>query len=153
MEGSSSAHRRQWKHNRGFLGSIPADYPDWIVTVAFYTALHAVDTLLAADKVSSVISHGTRNAVLMNTNRYKSIYSAYHPLYGLSRTVRYLADPAKWVSVEDIERHVLKGHLYRIERSVLKLLDDGTTLDAIAIAPKTAETQAESTSPASPTAR
>ena len=41
-----SKHLDQWKHNRAFSSEISGAYPDWIVTVAFYVALHAVDALL-----------------------------------------------------------------------------------------------------------
>jgi len=42
-------------------------------------------------------------------------------LYGLSRTVRYMADPSRWVPLADIETQVL-GHLYKVEKSVQKLM-------------------------------
>jgi len=70
------AHIDQWKHNRDFLAKIPPEYPDWIVTVTFYTALHAVDALLSHNKVP-VTSHEERNRVLMKTNTYKAIYKSY----------------------------------------------------------------------------
>ena len=87
----------QWKHNRAFLQAIPPDYPDWAVTVTFYTALHAVDALLDHDKFPGVTSHETRNGALMRTNRYTKIWESYQPLYGLARTMIYLADPQRWV--------------------------------------------------------
>src|SRR5688500_11533258 len=114
---SSASHVRQWKHNRDFLGAIPQPYPDWLVTAAFYVALHAVDALLAHDGVTRVIDHRTRNEVLVRTNRYTRIASLYLPLFDLSRTVRYLADPAKWVRAEDVEKDVLGRYLYPIEQS------------------------------------
>lgn len=57
-------HITQWKHNRAFLNSVPPAYSDWIVTVTFYVALHAVDSLLEFDNVDRVHSHETRNRVL-----------------------------------------------------------------------------------------
>jgi hypothetical protein len=72
-------HLTQWKHNRSFLGSISTTYPDWIVTVAFYVALHATDSLLAHDGISRVHSHDTRNNVLMQTRRYEHIWRHYRP--------------------------------------------------------------------------
>jgi len=58
---TSADHITQWKHNRAFLATIPPDYPDWVVTVAFYVALHAVDALLAHDKVTSYyLAHGSQ---------------------------------------------------------------------------------------------
>lgn len=121
---STSSHLQQWKHNRDFLPHIPSSYTDWIVTVVFYTALHAVDALLAADKVPRIIDHHARNAVLMNTNKYLRIWKCYSPLYSLSRTVRYLADPISWVSFSQVQEQVFARYLYPIEKSVKGLLMD-----------------------------
>lgn len=120
--GSRDDHIRQWKHNRDFLGLIPPDYPDWLVTVTFYVALHAVDALLAHDGVTGVTSHDDRKRVLIYTNRYAGIQRSFLPLYDLSRTVRYLADPAKWVPSDRIQKDVIGRYLYPIEKSVQTLM-------------------------------
>ena len=99
---------------------IPPEYPDWIVTVAFYAALQAVDALLAKDNVT-VYSHEARNTTLKQTNRYEYIWKHYYPLYDLSRKVRYLAAPAQWVKHQDIDKNVLRKYLYPIEKSVKAL--------------------------------
>lgn len=121
---STLSHLQQWKHNRDFLPTVSSSYTDWIVTVTFYTALHAVDALLAADKVARIIDHTSRNDVLMNTNRYLKIWHLYSPLYSLSRTVRYLADPASWVPFSQVQSQVFSRYLYPIEKSVKGLLLD-----------------------------
>ena len=120
---SPSEHARQWRHNRSLV-PLFLDYPDWIVTVTFYAALHVVDALLAADKVSRITSHDARNDVLKRTNRYHDIWKRFAPLYNLSRTVRYLANPGDWIPAEAIERQVLNGLLYPIEASVARKLPD-----------------------------
>lgn len=117
----NSDHLRQWEHNRRFLATITADYPDWVVTVSFYAALHAVDALLVYDGVSSVVSHDSRNRTLRQTNRYQKLYLAYEPLYSLARTVRYIADSRRWIAVADIPTRVFKL-LRDIEISVSKLM-------------------------------
>ncbi len=114
------SHMSQWVHNRSLLEHIPAKYPDWIVTVAFYTALQAVDALLAYDNVTAY-SHDVRNTTLKQTNRYEHIWKHYYPLYDLSRKVRYLAAPAQWVKYQDIDKNVLRKYLYPIEKSVKTL--------------------------------
>lgn len=138
MDRNLQAHLRQWTHNRKFLESIQPDYPDWIVTVAFYVALHAIDAILVHDKVPGIISHAARNDVLMRTNRYEKIFRAYQPLYALSQTVRYLADPSKWVLAEEIEGNVLRRYLYPIEASVFNLLKIEGCAEPIAMATKCA---------------
>ena len=128
------SHVAQWKHNRAFLPAIPADYPDWQVVVTFYTALHAVDSVLAFDKVERVTSHDARNRVLFQTNRYLRIQQRYMPLYFLSRTIRYLAEPAKWVPVDRVKPDVIERYLYPIEQSVQKLMAKDLGLADIVLA-------------------
>ncbi len=119
---NTSSHLRQWAHNRSFIPLIPRSFTDWIVTVTFYTALHAIDALLVADKVPGIVSHAARNDVLMRTNRYANLAKRFLPLYDLSQTVRCLADPGKWIPFECVEREVFGRYLYPIEQSVSRLL-------------------------------
>ena len=114
-------HIAQWKHNRAFLSTILPEYPDWIVTACFYVAVHAVDALLSHDKIFPT-SHDSRNDVLVKTNRYLAACKSYFPLYTLSRTVRYFADPGAWIRHEDIERQVLGRYLYPLEKTVQRLI-------------------------------
>ena len=130
---SHSTHLNQWKHNRSFLPLIPSDYPDWLVTVVFYTALHVIDAVLAADKVTRIHSHETRNDVLQRTNRYSKIYKLYHPLYQLARTVRYLANPAEWIKYTDVDDKVIQAYLYPIEKSAETLLKADLELSPIVL--------------------
>lgn len=114
-------HINQWLHNRQFLSTIEPRFHDWIVTVAFYTALHAVDSLLAYDGVKDIINHDTRNSVLVHTNRYQHINRHFKPLYQLSRTVRYMVEPQNWVPRDQIKPQIFVRYLYPIEASVQKL--------------------------------
>jgi hypothetical protein len=100
-------------------------------------AVHAVDTLLANDKIFPT-SHDFRNDVLFRTNRYAKINGAYQPLYTLSRTVRYFADPKKWIRIDDIRPKIIERYLYPLEQSVQKLanLDLGLAPIALASSPE-----------------
>ena len=128
------SHIRQWKHNRRFVASISAEFPDWIITGVFYVALHAVDSLLAFDKVSGVNSHESRNAVLFQTNRYAQIKRHYMPLFSLARTVRYMGNPQAWVPATRIEKDVIQRYLYPLEKSVQKLMNQDLGLSTIGVA-------------------
>ena len=119
---NTQQHLDQWEHNRRLLSTLPAGYPDWIVTVSFYIALHAVDALLVYDGVTRINSHASRNDVLMTTRRYQHIWDRYQQLHDLSRKVRYLADPARWVPPARIEQDVLKRYLYPVEESAFRLM-------------------------------
>jgi hypothetical protein len=125
-------HLSQWRHNRAFLSTIPLDYHDWIITATFYTALHAVDALLAFDNVT-VTNHEGRNRTLGMTNRYERINNSYWPLYNLSRTVRYLAKPNTWVPASRVQKDVIERYLYPIERSVQKLIGRDLALPPVTL--------------------
>lgn len=132
---------KQWMHNREFLRTIHAGYPDWAVTAIFYTGLHAVDTLFAHLKIHGITSHRERNDVLLRTNRFSRIWSAYHPLYNLSRTIRYMARPQDWVPWQSLEREVIGRYLTPIETSVQNLTGEPLELPRIKLATITAESK------------
>lgn len=129
-------HIAQWKHNRELLHQLPLSHPDWIVTVVFYTALHAIDALLRFDEVPAVTDHANRMRALTRANRYRKVYQHFHTLYTLSRTVRYMADPAAWIPPGDVNDNVLKRHLYPIENSVQKLMKTDLSLPLIVLKEK-----------------
>ncbi len=126
------SHIRQWRHNRAFVPTIDPQFHDWVITAIFYTALHAVDALLAHDKVT-VTNHEGRNRALMLTNRYEQLHRKYEPLYGLARTIRYFADPVKWVPADQIEKQVIHRYLYPIEKSVQKLMGEDLGLSDVVV--------------------
>lgn len=124
------AHIVQWKHNRSLIGQIPASHPDWIVTVVFYTAVHAVDTALAFDGLVPW-SHETRFETIAASNRYARIGKLYHPLYDLCRKVRYTATPDLWIPREQIDQQVVRGILLPLENSVMNLINAKLELPTI----------------------
>ena len=123
-------HLAQWRHNREFLATVDPAYPDWATTAAFYAALHAVSALLLHDRIPAK-DHAARNAVLRQTRRYEKIREHYLALYDLSQDARYSADPALWFGFDQLEREVVKAHLYPLERSVQKLLARDLQLPAL----------------------
>jgi hypothetical protein len=120
------AHIAQWKHNRSLIPQVPATHPDWIVTVAFYVAVHAVDSVLEFEE-SPACNHETRFKAIAKINRMRKIGELYHPLYDLCRKIRYTADPNQWIRPENIYKYVIKGYLLPLERSAINLL--GKTID------------------------
>lgn len=119
---TSDQHIQQWKHNRSLINKIPTTHPDWIATLAFYTALQAVDALLINGEKSPQ-SHKDRNQILQHTNTYTKIWKHYGPLYQLCRTVRYSANPTKWIPLEQVKLQIFERNLYQVEGSVRKLLN------------------------------
>ena len=69
------SHMQQWEHNRSLLAHVPGDYPDWLATISFYTALQAIDALLAYDNVPAN-SHDTVNASSHDLPCYWSLWAS-----------------------------------------------------------------------------
>ncbi len=125
-------HLAQWRHNRDLLPTLDPAYPDWIVTVTFYAALHAVSGLLLHDGVPAR-THAAVNATVRDVRRYQQVRRFYLPLYEKSQDARYSADPAKWVATDQLQRLIIERHLYPLERSVQKLLARDLQLPAVTL--------------------
>ena len=115
-------HLAQWEHNRAYLQSIPAEYPDWQVTACLYVTIHAIEALLTADGAKARSRHQDRLQILQAEKRYERIYEAFHVLYNLAHVTRYSARPGRWTPRAKIEGEVVKRLVYPIENSVRKLL-------------------------------
>lgn len=123
-------HVAQWIHNRDLISRLPVSHPDWIVTVVFYTAVHAVDAALAYDDVAAW-NHDTGFRAIGSNNRLSKVRNLYHAMYNMSRTVRYSANPSEWVPLADIEHRVVRGHLLPLEHSIAKLIGRDLQLPSI----------------------
>jgi len=85
---SADQHRRKVEGNRSFLNTISVDdYPDWVVVVAFYTAVHLVERLRAATGDGDSTGHEDRLAYVQS--RHPEIHTAYHILQNASMLARY----------------------------------------------------------------
>jgi hypothetical protein len=83
-----AAHTSQASHNQAFLDTIDRNlFPDWVITAAFYKAVHIVEALLVRKGTPSG-NHTNRNAILKR--QFTTVWHDYHPLYNQSRVVRYL---------------------------------------------------------------
>lgn len=123
-------HKSKWLHNRQFLGTIADEFPDWMVTVMFYAALHAVENLFAHDGTRTHGGHTARNQTLKTVQRYRNIWRHYRPVFDAARTTRYEVETIFWVPAEDVKTK-LSSHLYAIEASVLKLTGQSDRLESI----------------------
>lgn len=95
---SPDAHITKAKHNIKTIVLLSQDLvkKDWIVTVAFYTALHIVDTVLfytQKDYQRHGQSHDKREGIIKNDNRLEKIWDCYRPLLNHSIIARYLQGP------------------------------------------------------------
>ena len=86
-----AAHAHQVNHNETFRNTIdPALFPDWVVTAAFYQAVHLAEGLLVRKGRASG-SHVARNGILKRL--FPTMWAHYRPLYNQSRVARYLCVP------------------------------------------------------------
>ena len=119
-----------------WIRKAPSPMPQWVVTVAFYKALHIVEAVFAADKNSPIRhadDHAQRNDVLRRENRYRHLWKHYRPLWNDSLIARYLQGNsdtdtycgfADYMTLADVEKTHLNDHLVQIVRTARTLLGD-----------------------------
>lgn len=83
---SEAAHLLKAEHNQKFLDTLDDAYPDWLLTVGFYKAVHLAEALFARRGYHSH-SHEERNRKLRA--EFPAIWQEYKPLYDNSKLVRY----------------------------------------------------------------
>jgi hypothetical protein len=71
------AHVLKAKANEDFLGTIDDRYPEWMVTVAFYKAVHLVEAVFAREGVHSQ-GHVDRNTRLQDY--HEKLWFEFKPL-------------------------------------------------------------------------
>jgi hypothetical protein len=92
---SPDAHITKAIHNIKTIALLSQDLTkkDWIVTVAFYTALHIVDTVLFCTQEGYQKhgqSHDKREEIIKSCNNLEKIWDCYRPLLNHSIIARYL---------------------------------------------------------------
>jgi hypothetical protein len=128
---SSEAHLRACKVNQStidyLLGGGPVHAP-WVVTIAFYKALHIVEAVLARQKPPMHKNeHKSRNHFLKTDNRFKKIWVHYSVLYQASQVARYLSDDKvdkEYLTEDVIRRKILDHHLKQIALSANRLIGE-----------------------------
>jgi len=109
--GSVSGHLRKANHNENFLKMIQMNdpgpsflYPDWLITIAFYIALHYVDAKLAR---RTPPLHPQNHKI---RNTYVSLFlppdiaQDYLYLYNKAMFARYFPDSEKRISPATVQR-------------------------------------------------
>lgn len=91
---SSRKHHQQYESNREFIEEMldsPNPKNDWIVTAAFYSALHLVDKKLidVGGDTLKPKDHMNRNDKVGKLSCFKSVRRYYSALYMDSRKSRY----------------------------------------------------------------
>jgi len=121
---SPRAHLRKARRNGDFARSyldLADEFPDWVSTIAFYSALHFVDAYLAKEYGLHYQNHEERNIAVSNIHPLsQEISLEYLRLYELGLNSRY-------GSIEDNPepgeaRDAVNRELARIEEWVLSHL-------------------------------
>jgi len=89
---TAEQHRRQAEHNKAFIQSFDLDtspFLDWVVTAAFYTALHLVEWYLKTKGLTGRRDHQLRDAYIARTSELQPIYADYTELKFQSEASRY----------------------------------------------------------------
>ncbi len=100
---SSTDHIHQANHNRSLatnLSTGTVEYPDWAVTVAFYTALHIVESYFARKRGIHSADHKNRDSNFVSFPELRSVYRNYAELKRLSMKSRYQCQLASWNATE-----------------------------------------------------
>lgn len=108
---NSGTHRDKADENHRFLETIDAkQFPGWVATVAFYTALQLVEAMVARSN-KHFKGHGSRHRFLKNER--EDLWKDYHPLFNLSLVARYGSKKLKNVHVDQV-----RLHLSRLQKTV-----------------------------------
>lgn len=114
---NTSQHVQKADWNRNFLSSslwsLVDRYPDWVSTVAFYSALHYVDAIFARHGLHFE-HHQERNTQV--SMLFQEIENEYLNLYDLSRNSRY--GRVEDAPSEDEARQAVNTDLRAIEQFV-----------------------------------
>jgi hypothetical protein len=110
--GDEKAHKRKAAHNEAFLTKVQRidagpnfTYPDWLITVAFYVALHQVDSKLASlSPPLHPANHGERNTFV--SKELPTVANDYLFLRSKSEYARYFPDSEKRISSDMVNKCV-----------------------------------------------
>ena len=96
-----SKHRKQAKHNEELMTHAKelgesGEFSDWVVTIAFYTAVHCVEAMLAIVKprtrkgnvIEHCLDHSLRNIVVKMVCGI-DMHMPYSALYKYSKMAKY----------------------------------------------------------------
>jgi len=114
---TAAQHRRQAESNKAFAQHFDLDttpYLDWVVTGAFYAALHFVEWFLKWRGYTGRRDHGLRDAYIAREADLRAIYSDYVELKYQSEGARY---ECRQFTPDEVKREVLP-RLDRIEAHI-----------------------------------
>ncbi len=86
-------HRRLAERNRSTLNYLKREFDahlEWVVTVAFYEALHWVEVIFACDDFGQRPKDHYERTNVLQQGRYRHLYGTYKKLQDASLVARYM---------------------------------------------------------------
>lgn len=114
--GTHAEHQAKAESHLRFLAQISDDFPDWMATVAFYTAVELVEKLLAKHGHHST-DHFDRKTSLKKYYPNRQLNQAYYDLYNASLDARYLPQ-SKCPSANEVREILIDRRLRHISQYV-----------------------------------
>lgn len=102
-------HLAKIRSNKNLLNHLgeasSTKYPDWFVTVTFYTALHSIEAIFCQEISLHTNTHFEREKALQKRLPAidKTFLMAYRALYTQSHQARYMADQKFEITNQDCE--------------------------------------------------
>jgi hypothetical protein len=104
-------------------------YTPWIITIAFYKALHMIEAVLAEENPPRhSADHSERNDLLKKTKKYEHFWRNYSPVYQASLVARYLSNLGgskpfeSYLTLEDCKNKLLNHRLRQIALTANRLI-------------------------------
>jgi len=122
---SPDQHRKKAENNRKLLDALSLDdFPDWVVTVTFYTVVHVIERLRAAAGDGDSADHESRTQYVQQL--HPAIHTAYSVLRNASHLARYgsNADFFRHFQREDIADRIVATFLVAIEEYAATQLEN-----------------------------
>ena len=110
-------------------------FPDWLVTVAFYKALHVVEAVFCFHLHAHSTSHTDRDERLKRYTRFGPIFKDYQHLFNESIIVRYLSGPPTYLTIEDVKSKLVYKRLLGVEQKSLAFLSDAARAKLVKVVP------------------
>lgn len=121
---NQSQHLNQWKRNRALLLlNVHDDYPEWKITVAFYCALHAVESMMAQRSLPRFKDHVGRNRFLCDpASRMLKIWHPYKALFDASHDARYTCPDIQKRFGSSVQKQLIQVCLQQVESAIMEAI-------------------------------